>query len=54
MEETAEYGRSADRNFLNMEIIFPHEGFPRSGQILPAPGRNVTEGDKERCSCHRR
>ena len=26
--------------------------FPRSGQILPAPGRNVTVGDKERSRCH--
>ena len=25
--------------------------FPRSGQILPAPGRNVTAGDKERNRC---
>ena len=25
--------------------------FPRSGQILPAPGRNVTAGDKERSRC---
>ena len=26
--------------------------FPRPGQILPAPGRNVTAGDKERSRCH--
>ena len=39
---------------LYMEINFPNEGFPRKGQILPAPGRNVTEGDKEGNSCHRR
>ena len=26
--------------------------FPRPGQILPAPGRNVTTGDKERNRCH--
>ena len=25
--------------------------FPRPGQILPAPGRNVTTGDKERNRC---
>ena len=25
--------------------------FPRPGQILPAPGRNVTAGDKERNRC---
>ena len=25
--------------------------FPRPGQILPAPGRNVTVGDKERNRC---
>ena len=25
--------------------------FPRPGQILPAPGRNVTVGDKERSRC---
>ena len=25
--------------------------FPRSGRILPAPGRNVTAGDKERNRC---
>ena len=31
-----------------------NEGFPRKGQILPAPGRNVTEGDKEGNGCHRR
>ena len=27
------------------------KGFPRPGQILPAPGRNVTAGDKERNRC---
>ena len=37
-----------------MEINFLNKGFPRSGQILPAPGRNVTVGDKEGSSCHRR
>ena len=37
-----------------MKIIFPNDGFPRKGQILPAPGRNVTEGDKEGNSCHHR
>ena len=26
--------------------------FPRPGQILPALGRNVTAGDKERNRCH--
>ena len=26
--------------------------FPRPGQILPAPGRNVTAGDKEENRCH--
>ena len=26
----------------------PEDDFPRPGQILPAPGRNVTAGDKER------
>ena len=26
--------------------------FPRPGQILPAPGRNVTTGAKERNRCH--
>ena len=30
------------------------DDFPRPGQILPAPGRNVTAGDKERNRCHRR
>ena len=30
-----------------MEINFLNKGFPRKGQILPAPGRNVTVGDKE-------
>ena len=25
--------------------------FPLPGQILPAPGRNVTAGDKERSRC---
>ena len=30
----------------------PEDGFPRPGQILPAPGRNVTAGDKERSRCH--
>ena len=34
MEETAEYRRSDDCIFLNMEIIFPHEGFPRSGEAV--------------------
>ena len=33
---------------------FSSKGFPRKGQILPAPGRNVTVGDKEGSSCHRR
>ena len=37
-----------------MEINFPNKGFPRKGQILPAPGRNVTKGDKEESGCHRR
>ena len=37
-----------------MEINFPNKGFPRKGQILPALGRNVTVGDKEGSSCHRR
>lgn len=27
------------------KINFPNDGFPRKGQILPAPGRNVTVGD---------
>ena len=27
------------------------KNFPRSGQILPAPGRNVTVGDKEGSRC---
>ena len=30
---------------------FSSKGFPRKGQILPAPGRNVTTGDKERNRC---
>ena len=34
-----------------MEINFLNKGFPRKGQILPAPGRNVTVGDKERSRC---
>ena len=29
----------------------PEDDFPRPGQILPAPGRNVTAGDKERNRC---
>ena len=29
----------------------PEDDFPRPGQILPAPGRNVTAGDKERSRC---
>ena len=29
----------------------PEDDFPRPGQILPAPGRNVTVGDKERSRC---
>ena len=37
-----------------MEINFQNKAFPRKGQILPAPGRNVTVGDKEGSSCHRR
>ena len=37
-----------------MEINFQNKGFPRKGQILTAPGRNVTVGDKEGSSCHRR
>ena len=36
------------------KINFPKDGFPRKGQILPAPGRNVTVGDKEGNGCHRR
>ena len=28
-----------------IKINFPNKGFPRKGQILPAPGRNVTVGD---------
>ena len=39
---------------FHTEINFPNKGFPRKGQILPAPGRNVTAGDKEGSSCHRR
>ena len=37
-----------------METGSPNKGFPRKGQILPAPGRNVTVGDKEGNGCHRR
>ena len=37
-----------------MEINFLNKGFSRKGQILPAPGRNVTVGDKEGSSCHSR
>ena len=27
-----------------MEINFPNKGFPRKGQILPAPGGNLSKG----------
>ena len=42
-------------DFISLPRPLPLTDFPRPGQILPAPGRNVTAGDKERNRCrHRR
>ena len=38
--------------FGRVKDPIPEDDFPRTGQILPAPGRNVTAGDKERSRCH--
>ena len=39
--------------FISLPRPLPlRKDFPRPGQILPAPGRNVTAGDKERSRCH--
>ncbi len=38
--------------FISLPRPLPlRKDFPRPGQILPAPGRNVTAGDKERSRC---
>ena len=37
--------------FGRVKDPIPEDDFPRTGQILPAPGRNVTAGDKERNRC---